>query len=153
MQYVMADFAVTALRTNDQRQKSEALIAWLLEQEEWMELGTPRPCREFERRVYRHRLDLVRLLKYPAAEGKRVVGYGASTKGNVLLQCYELMLNEVIALSEVNEEKFGAFTAGTHIPIISEARAMRPDYSSYSPGISRIASYNVKRGSWRRTGA
>ncbi len=123
-------FAVTAVRANDPRQGSEAVVHWLLEQEERMGLATPRPYRDFEERVYRHRADLVRLLKTLAADGKKVLGYGASTKGNVLLQFCGLTPNEVVAIAEVNEEKFGAFTPGTQIPIISEAqaRAMRPDY-------------------------
>jgi len=106
------------------------VIAWLLEQEERMGLDTPRPYRDFEERVYRHRSDLVRLLKTLAADGKKVLGYGASTKGNVVLQFCGLTVTEVSAIAEVNEEKFGAYTPGTHIPIISEAeaRAMRPDY-------------------------
>jgi len=123
-------FAVTAVRANDPRRGSEAVVDWLLEQEERMGLGTPRPYRDFEERVYRHRSDLVRLLKTLAADGKKVLGYGASTKGNVLLQFCGLTPNEIVAIAEVNEDKFGAFTPGTHIPIISEtqARAMRPDY-------------------------
>jgi hypothetical protein len=123
-------FAVTAVRADDQRRGSEPVVNWLLEQEERMGLETPRPYRDFEERVYRHRSDLVRLLKTLAADGKKVVGYGASTKGNVVLQFCGLTTNEVIAIAEVNEEKFGAYTPGTHIPIISEseARAMRPDY-------------------------
>jgi hypothetical protein len=59
-----------------------------------------------------------------------VLGYGASTKGNVLLQFCGVTTNEVVAIAEVNPDKFGAFTPGTHIPIVSEdeARAMKPDY-------------------------
>ena len=47
-----------------------------------------------------------------------------------MLQFNQLTENEVVAIAEVNPDKFGAFTPGTHIPIISEAeaRAMRPDY-------------------------
>jgi hypothetical protein len=123
-------FAVTAVRAGDPRRGSERVVDWLLEQEERMGLDTPRPYRDFEERVYRHRSDLVRLLKMLAADGKKVLGYGASTKGNVLLQFCGLTTNEVAAVAEVNEDKFGAYTPGTHIPIISEAeaRAMRPDY-------------------------
>jgi hypothetical protein len=123
-------FAVTAVRAEDQRRGSESVVNWLLEQEERMGLDTPRPYRDFEERVYRHRSDLVRLLKTLAADGKKVVGYGASTKGNVVLQFCGLTTNEVTAIAEVNEDKFGACTPGTHIPIIpeSEARAMQPDY-------------------------
>jgi hypothetical protein len=123
-------FAVTAVRKDDPRRGSESVIAWLLEQEDRMGLGTPRPYREFEDRVYRHRTDLMRLLKTLAADGKKVLGYGASTKGNVVLQFCGVTTNELAAIAEVNTDKIGAFTPGTHIPIISEveARAMKPDY-------------------------
>jgi C-methyltransferase C-terminal domain/Putative zinc binding domain/Methyltransferase domain len=123
-------FAVTAVRANDPRRASEPVIEWLLEQEERMGLDTPRPYRDFEERIYRHRTDLVRLLKTLAANGKTVVGYGASTKGNVVLQFCGITQREVVAIAEVNEDKFGTYTPGTHIPIIpeAEARAMRPDY-------------------------
>jgi len=123
-------FAVTAVRRGDPRRGADAVIEWLLGQEERMGLDTTRPYREFEERVYRHRTDLRRLLKTLAADGRTVIGYGASTKGNVVLQFCGITTDEVAAIAEVNTEKFGAFTPGTAIPIISEAeaRAMKPDY-------------------------
>jgi SAM-dependent methyltransferase len=123
-------FAVTAVRADDPRRGAQAVVDWLLEQEERMGLNTPRPYRDFEERVYRHRADLVRLLKTLAADGKKVMGYGASTKGNVLLQFCGVTTDEIAAIAEVNPDKFGAYTPGTHIPIISEveARAQHPDY-------------------------
>ncbi|HEV2364515.1 MAG TPA: class I SAM-dependent methyltransferase [Caulobacteraceae bacterium] len=123
-------FAVTAVRADDSRRGAEPVIDWLLEQEERMGLASPRPYREFEERVFRHREDLRRLLAALAADGKRVLGYGASTKGNVVLQFCDIGTNEVEAIAEVNEDKFGAVTPGTHIPIISEteAKARKPDY-------------------------
>ena len=62
--------------------------------------------------------------------GKRIFGYGASTKGNVILQYCGLTVSDIPFIAEVNEDKFGSFTPFTHIPIISEkeARAMKPDY-------------------------
>jgi C-methyltransferase C-terminal domain/Putative zinc binding domain len=123
-------FAVTAVRRDDQTRAAQPAVTWLLEQEDRMGLATPRPYREFEDRVYRHRADLRRLLETLAAAGKKVVGYGASTKGNVLLQFCGIGPTLVSCIAEVNEEKFGAFTPGTGIPIASEAeaRAMQPDY-------------------------
>jgi hypothetical protein len=123
-------FAVTAVRKNDPRRGSEAVVEWLLGQEDRMGLDTPRPYREFEERVFRHRSDLRRLLEALKASGKTVVGYGASTKGNVVLQFCGIGPDLLPCIAEVNEDKFGAFTPGTGIPIISEAeaRAMRPDY-------------------------
>lgn len=123
-------FAVTAARRNAPVKTNDTVIQWLLEQEEHMGLHTPAPYRDFEERVFRHRADLSRLLKSLAADGKKVLGYGASTKGNVVLQFCGITENEVQAIAEVNPDKFGAYTPGTHIPIISEeeARAMKPDY-------------------------
>ncbi|GEP06046.1 class I SAM-dependent methyltransferase [Methylobacterium oxalidis] len=123
-------FAVTAAPVTSPHKANDAVIDWLLGQEDRMGLNTVRPFREFEDRVFRHKADLTRLLRALAADGKKVLGYGASTKGNVTLQFCGITEKEVSAIAEVNAEKFGRVTPGTHIPIISEAeaRAMKPDY-------------------------
>ncbi|MCJ2144276.1 class I SAM-dependent methyltransferase [Methylobacterium sp. E-066] len=123
-------FAVTAALAGSSIRANDAVIGWLLGQEDRMGLHTVRPFREFEDRVFRHRQDLTRLLKELAADGKRVLGYGASTKGNVTLQFCGITEAEVPAIAEVNPEKYGRVTPGTRIPIISEAeaRASNPDY-------------------------
>jgi hypothetical protein len=73
---------------------------------------------------------LTRLVRALVADKKTVIGYGASTKGNVMLQFCSLGPDEIPAIAEGNPDKFGRFTPGTHIPIISEAdaRKMKPDY-------------------------
>ncbi len=124
-------FAVTAAKaTNKTIRTNHAVIDWLLEQEDRMGLSTPRPYREFEERVFRHRDDLTRLIRALNADGKKILGYGASTKGNVVLQFCGLNATDIPAIAEVNQEKFGKVTPGSHIPIISEAeaKAMKPDY-------------------------
>lgn len=124
-------FAVTAAKAGNRSiTPNLAVIDWLLEQEHRMGLNTPRPYRDFEERVFRHRDDLTRLIRALSADGKKVLGYGASTKGNVVLQFCGLTNKDIPAIAEVNPEKFGCFTPGTHIPIIpeQEARAMKPDY-------------------------
>ena len=95
-----------------------------------MGLLTPRPYREFEERVFRHRADLRRLLEALSADNKKVIGYGASTKGNVVLQFCGIGPDLLPCIAEVNEDKFGSYTPGTGIPIVSEAdaRRMQPDY-------------------------
>lgn len=124
-------FTVTAAkRSNCAVKPNRPVIEWLLEQEEHMGLNTPRPYRDFEERVFRHAQDLVRLIRALTADGNTVLGYGASTKGNVLLQFCGLSSNEIKAIAEVNPDKFGCVTPGTAIPIVTEAEAfaMNPDY-------------------------
>jgi hypothetical protein len=124
-------FAVTAAKAANLSVKSnDSVINWLLEQEERMGLSTPKLYRDFEERIFRHREDLIRLVRALNDDGKRVLGYGASTKGNVVMQLCGFTEKDIPAIAEVNPDKFGCFTPGTHIPIVSDedARAMKPDY-------------------------
>lgn len=123
-------FAVTAAKKGSSYSSNSPIINWMLKQEEEMGLDTPKPYREFEERVYRHRNNLRDLIRSLVADGKKVFGYGASTKGNVLLQFCNLTKDDIPYIAEVNEDKFGAFTPGTGIKIISESEAkkMKPDY-------------------------
>jgi hypothetical protein len=104
--------------------------------------------------VFRHRDDLRRLIAALNADNKRVFGYGASTKGNVLLQFCGLTAADIPAIAEVNPDKFGCFTPGSRIPIVSEseAHAMNPDYFLVLPWhfkegiIQREAEYLARGG-------
>lgn len=88
------------------------------------------PYLAFAERCARHRDDLVRLVRGLTGAGYKVLGYGASTKGNVTLQYCGFTPDDIPAIAEVNDEKFGRVTPGTHIPIVSEAEAnaMDPDF-------------------------
>ncbi|MBF0123249.1 MAG: methyltransferase domain-containing protein [Candidatus Omnitrophica bacterium] len=123
-------FAVTACKKAAKYPSNAPIINWMLKQEDDMGLDTPKPYRDFEGRVFKHRKNLVELVQALVDDGKKIIGYGASTKGNVLLQFCGLTKKHIPFIAEVNEEKFGCFTPGTSIPIISEkeARAMKPDY-------------------------
>lgn len=123
-------FAVTACKVSSNFKQNKPVINWLLEEEERLGLQTPRPFREFEDRVFRHRIALLDLVNSLVADGKKIMGYGASTKGNVLLQFCGLTDKQITAIADVNPDKHGAFTPGTNIPIVSEkeAKAMNPDY-------------------------
>jgi hypothetical protein len=123
-------FAVTAAKKESTHIQNKAVIRWMLEEEEKMGLNTEKPYREFAERVREHKTSLISLLNGLKKEGKRIIGYGASTKGNVLLQYCGISTKHLDCIAEVNEQKFGAYTPGTLIPIVSEAQAMamKPDY-------------------------
>jgi hypothetical protein len=124
-------FTVTAAKKDNKSIKpNQAVIDWMLEQEDRMALKTPKPYRDFEERVFRHREDLTRLVRTLNADGKKIVAYGASTKGNVTLQFCSFTSKDIAAVAEVNPDKYGCVTPGSHIPIVSEtdAKAMEPDY-------------------------
>ena len=95
-----------------------------------MGLNNPQGYIEFADRVERIKCDVVSFIQEQVQRGKKVYVYGASTKGNTLLQYFGLDNTLITAAAERNPNKWGKVTVGTHIPIISEddARAANPDY-------------------------
>ena len=109
---------------------NENYINKLLDKEKSLELSNLLIFREFEKNVVKHKKDLKKLINNINNDGKKVLGYGASTKGNVLLQYCGITKQDIPFIAEVNEDKFGAYTPGSLIPIIPEekARSMHPDF-------------------------
>ena len=95
-----------------------------------LELDTDKPYKNFQDRINFHRDELLKLLKKLKKDGKRIHIYGASTKGNTILQWCGIDNRIIDVAAERNPDKYGAYTLGTDIPIVSEmeSRAMNPDY-------------------------
>jgi SAM-dependent methyltransferase len=113
------------------RSPDYALRLRALRQQEFdLELDTDKPYRNFQNRINTHRDELFALLKKLKADGKQIHVYGASTKGNTILQWCGIDKSIITVAAERNPDKYGARTLGTDIPIVSEeaSRAMRPDY-------------------------
>jgi len=123
-------FAVTLGRARRRGEGCGTRVARLLDEEQRLGFDSLRPFKEFRDRVMTHKRELRERLEAIRARGNSVLGYGASTKGNVILQFTGIDRNLLPAIAEVNEDKFGCVTPGTWIPIISEAeaRARKPDY-------------------------
>lgn len=123
-------FCVSVARQESRHVENTDCVNELLAAEEASGLDTLRPFIEFRDAVVRHRDELSSFVRGETSAGKTVFGYGASTKGNVLLQYCNFTPRDIRAIAEVNEEKFGCFTPQTLIPILSEAdvRRQQPDY-------------------------
>jgi SAM-dependent methyltransferase len=105
-------------------------IAALRREEFDLELDTNKPYRHFQERIEAHKKELTTLLKNLKQQGKKIHIYGASTKGNTILQWCEIDNTIIDFAAERNPDKWGAKTIGTDIPIISEkeSREIKPDY-------------------------
>lgn len=123
-------FCITFAKETSSFKENFKLIEKVLEEEKNRRLNTLIPYEEFKHRVHKHREKLLQLIYKIRAENKKIFGYGASTKGNVILQFCDLTERDIPFIAEINEDKFGCYTPGTYIPIISEeeAKAMKPDY-------------------------
>jgi SAM-dependent methyltransferase len=106
------------------------LINEIRQKEFDLELDTDKPYVDFQQRIEVLKTQLHELLVKLKNEGKKIHIYGASTKGNTILQWCNIDASLVDYAAERNPDKYGAITLGTNIPIISEeeSRAMNPDY-------------------------
>lgn len=117
-------------RCKQERDVAQFRVNSLLEYEATLNLNKPETYIDFYNQICKLREDTVGFIKQEVAKGKTIWGYGASTKGNTLLQWYGLNDEHIEAIAEKSEFKFGLKTVGTNIPIKSEKqmREANPDY-------------------------
>lgn len=131
--------SLTLARKGSRHPVDHAALGRIRAHERELGLDTPAPYEAFARRAVDSRDRLVEFLADSRKAGKLTVGYGASTKGNVILQYCGLGPDDLPCIGEPNEEKAGCFTPGTGIPIVSEAdaKALAPDQLLVLPWIYR----------------
>jgi NDP-4-keto-2,6-dideoxyhexose 3-C-methyltransferase len=117
------------------RIRVESLLLW----EEQAGFNNAKAYKDFYKQILKLKKETVDFIKKAKDEGKSVWGYGASTKGNTLLQMFGLDNQLIDGIAEKQEFKWGRHTIGTNIPIYSEAemRKVQPDYLLILPWFFR----------------
>ena len=123
-------FCITLAKSEAPYPECTQLVRETLSRENDKDLASDYPYQAFKSKVASHRLKILEFLQHARAKGDKIIGYGASTKGNVILQHCGITPDLLPSIAEVNPDKFGCFTPATGIPIIPEeqARKARPDY-------------------------
>lgn len=105
------------------------------------------------RRMVRNRDACVEFIRRAVAAGKSVWVYGASTKGNTILQWYGLDASLITAAADRDPAKWGKVMVGSGIPIMSEEafRRARPDFALCLPYAFREEMLERER-EWRASG-
>jgi hypothetical protein len=105
-------------------------VASILEYEKKLKLNKKAIYLKFWKDIAKLKNETVKFIKAEKKKGKKIWGYGASTKGNTLLQWFGLDHTLIDGIAERSPAKFGLKTAGTDIPIYSEEemRKAKPDY-------------------------
>ena len=83
--------------------------------------------KKFEKRINKLKKTILHIINIYKKKGP-IHGYGASTKGNVLLQYFKLDRKTIKCIADRNPFKWGKYTPGTNIKIISEktSRLQKP---------------------------
>ena len=124
-------FALTLAKKNSKKfVEIKYLINWLLKKEELFNYNSIEAFKIFFENAKKHKKIFKELLLNLNDMKKLVIGYGASTKGNIILQYCGINSSLVPFIGEVNRYKYNRYTPGSKIKIISEkkARSLEPDY-------------------------
>ncbi len=110
-------------------------LASLEEEEARLKLYDKETYGEFAKKIGEVKEKLLSFIESEKRKGKKIYGYGASTKGNTLLQYFDLNSSLIGGIAERNPDKYGKKTIGSNIPILpeSEVREIKPDYMLVLP--------------------
>ena len=116
--------------TQPYRDVCDMRVKSLLAYEKQLGLDTKEVWMNFFDRINTLKKEVYDFIVQEKAKGKSIWGYGASTKGNTLLQYFGLDASLIDGIAERSIYKFGLRTVGTDIPIVSEheMRRAKPDY-------------------------
>ena len=108
---------------------------------------------DFFKRIEENKKKTVNFIKSEVLKGKKIWVYGASTKGNTILQYFGINNKYIIGASERSPDKWGKVTIGTNIPIYSEtiARKAKPDYFLVMP-YAFINEFYKREKNWLKQG-
>lgn len=113
----------------------------------------PETYAKFYRQLEKNRVECRRFIQAANVASKSIFLYGASTKGNTILQYYGLDNSLISGASERSPSKFGKYTVGTGIPIFAEeeVRRINPDYMLVLP-YAFLPEFLQREQKWREGG-
>jgi SAM-dependent methyltransferase len=84
----------------------------------------------FAKKVEDLKANLIQALSALKENDKSIAGYGASAKGNTLLNYFEINTSMIDYIADLNPLKQGYLTPGTHIPVVDPTKIIeqKPDY-------------------------
>ena len=123
-------FSLDIAKNNSIYSENNTLLRWLLLRENLNKFNSLKTQKNFFKNIRKHKLLLFNLIKRLKLNGKKICGYGASTKGNVILQYCGLTKKHLDYIFEVNSFKYNRYTPGSKIRILPESyiNKIKPDY-------------------------
>jgi len=123
-------FAISVAKKNSPLSSNKKKILELIKQEKIKKINSTQTYKNFYKVISNEKIKLINLLEKLNKNKKMVMGYGASTKGNVILQFCNINSKLIKYICEVNKDKDNCYTPGSKIKIITEnlAKKIKPDY-------------------------
>ena len=117
-------------KKNSKYKTNYKIINKTLNEEQKFRLESKKTFLSFFKKINNIKSKTIKYLDSIILKNKKIHGYGASTKGNVLLQYFNINEKYIKFIADRNPKKHNHYTPGTKIKIISEnkSRKLSPDY-------------------------
>lgn len=112
--------SVVVANKNSKYDEATDRVNDLIQEELDLKLDTIQPWQDFSFRIDECKVNFWNLINQLKEDGLKIAALGASTKGNVTLQTWQVTPNDIEVIGDVNPDKDGSFTPGTWIPIKNE---------------------------------
>ena len=128
-------FAITVSKKNSKHKENSKIIEWLLKKEDIYKYNSFLTHKNFFQNAEKHKKLFRELLLNLKDMKKKIIGYGASTKGNVILQYCGINSQILDVIVDVNKDKHNKFTPGSKIKIVEESfiKKLKPDFMLVMP--------------------
>ena len=130
MRYIVSRKKVRDISKNVQK---------ILDNEKSMNLDNLESCNIFKKNCEASKLKLNNILKKFISEGKKIVGYAATSKSTTVLNFCGIDFNTIEYICDTTKEKIGKYSPGMHIPIVSIDH-----FKADNPDIAYLFAWNHK---------
>ncbi|OGM16560.1 hypothetical protein A2V56_00730 [Candidatus Woesebacteria bacterium RBG_19FT_COMBO_42_9] len=122
---------LTHRRKSSHKNKANRIVDYFINLEEERKLNERQTYDLFSQKVIGLKKSLTELIDGLKKQGKRIVGYGAAAKGNVLTNLFNIGRDKLDYIVDSTPYKLGLYTPGMNIPIFAENRLLKdmPDYA------------------------
>jgi len=115
---------VYAKKINNKNIQIQSAVSNFLQTEKKIGLDKLETFETFGKSVLNHKEEMLNLLKKLKSEGKKIVAYGMSGRGNTLLNFWGVDTKIIDYGIDASSERYGRYVPGMHIPIIPPENAL-----------------------------
>ncbi len=124
-------FCVTVAKKNSKYKEKIKFLKKIIKNEEKNGYVNGLAWKQFNLKIGKVSKKILNFFEKSKKNNKKIMGLGASTKGNVLLQYLKLSKKNIIKIGDVNTDKHNKFTPGTNIPIVTEQEVLKDNADYY----------------------
>jgi methylation protein EvaC len=101
--------------------------------------------KQFSKRVYKSKINFIKIVKDLKKKNKKIIGYGATAKSCTVLNFCKINYKYIDYFIDTTPEKQNKYTPGTHIPILKNVKNINPSETVFYLGAWNFLKEIIKK--------